>query len=159
MGPQDTFVVRLRSHRERSRISLNEISAATQIKSELLEAFERNDLSGWPRGVYARAWIAAYASVVGLDPRHTVEEFCRLFPQGDRRLGGMLQEIAAIVAHPSEYRDEFAHDIDRRRSPAFNVLQKPAWHLKAARTLQALSVRLLALKPQTQRLKRTLGLS
>ena len=127
MNPQETFITRLRRHRERNRISIDEICTETRIKRELLEAFEHFDLANWPRGVYARAWVRAYASAVGLDPIDTVDEFCRLFPQGDRRSGGTVQEIAAIVAHPSEYRDEFAHDTDRRRMPHVNVLPKPTW--------------------------------
>ena len=128
MNPQETFITRLRRHRERNRIALAEICAQTRIKREMLEAFERNDLSQWPRGVYARAWIRGYASAVGLDPIDTVDEFCRLFPQGDRRAGATVQEIAVIVSHPSEYRDEFGHETDRRRrTPEINVLPKPAW--------------------------------
>ena len=69
--------------------------------AELFEAFERNDLSGWPRGLYSRAWIRGYATVIGLDAIDTVDEFCRLFPQGDRRMASTVQEVAAIVAHPS----------------------------------------------------------
>ena len=125
MTSQETFVTRLRRYRERQQIPLDEIASATRVKRELLEAFERNDLSGWPRGLYARAWVRAYASAVGLDPIDVVEEFCRLFPQGDRRTHGTIQEMASIVAHPSEYRDEVAPELDRRRQPHVNVLSKP----------------------------------
>jgi len=152
MTPQDTFVTRLRRHRERSALSLDDIAATTRIKRDLLEAFERNDLTGWPRGVYARAWVRAYASVIGLDPVDTVDEFCRLFPHGDRRTGGTLQDMAAIVAHPSGYRDEFSHGVDRRqRTPHVNVLPKPAWHAAFTRPLQALWLR-MTLKPSPVRL-------
>ncbi len=106
MTPQESFVFRLRRHRERSGITLDEIVAATRIKAETLEAFERGDLSRWPSGLYSRASVRAYASVVGLDPIDTVDEFCRLFPHGDRRAGATLQQMAAVVAHASEYRDE-----------------------------------------------------
>src|ERR671913_938849 len=109
MTPQETFVIRLRRHRQRNRISLEEIAIETNVKPELLEALENNDLSEWPRGLYARSWIRAYASAVGLDPIDTVDEFCRLFPQGDRRARATIREIAEIVATPSEYRDEFSH--------------------------------------------------
>lgn len=126
MTPQDIFVGRLRRHRERNRISLDYIATETRVKRQLLERFERGDLTGWPRGLYARAWVRAYASVVGLDPIDTVDEFCRLFPEGDRRIRPTIQEIAAIVASPSEYRDEFVHDVDRRgRAPQVNMLPKP----------------------------------
>ena len=73
------------------------VEAIHAIRRQLLAAFERNDLSGWPRGLYARAWVRAYANVVGLDPSPTVDEFCRLFPQGDRRVGGTIQEMGAIA--------------------------------------------------------------
>ena len=129
MTPQEVFIGRLRRHRERNRISLEEIARETRVKPELLEAFERNDLSTWPRGLYARAWVRAYASAIGLDPIDTVDEFCRLFAHGDRRQGGMIQEIAAIVASPSEYEDEFNHvsEFDRRGAPRINMLPKPWW--------------------------------
>jgi hypothetical protein len=140
MTPQEIFVGRLRRHRERNHISLDDIAGDTRIKRELLEAFERNDLSGWPRGLYARAWIRAYASAIGVDAIDAVEEFCRLFPQGDRRVRPTIKQIAAIVASPSEYRDEFTgiSDIDRRGSaagdparrvpaPHINMMPKPRW--------------------------------
>lgn len=143
MNPQETFVTRLRRHRERNRITLDEIVANTRVKRELLEAFERNDLSEWPRGLYARAWVRAYASAAGLDPIDTVDEFCRLFPHGDRRTGGTVQEIAAIVAHESEYRDEYSLDMDRRRgsAPAINMMPKPAWHAVLAQAGRQLWMR------------------
>lgn len=95
-------------------MSLPEIAAATRIRQDLLEGLERGDLAQWPRGLYARTWVRAYAAMVGLDPLDTVDEFCRLFPHGDRRARETMREMAAIVAHPSEYRDEL-RDVDRRR--------------------------------------------
>ena len=128
MTPQDTFITRLRRHRERNRISIDEIVTNTRIKRELIDAFERGDLSAWPRGLYARAWVRGYASAIGLDPIDTVDEFCRLFPHGDRRTGGTVQEMAAIVAHDSEYRDEFSHPDRRRVTPQVNMMGKPGWN-------------------------------
>lgn len=114
MTPQEAFVTRLRRHRQKVRVSLDEIAADIRIKKPLLEAFEKNDLSAWPSGLYARAWVRAYASVVGLDPEDTVEEFCRLFPNGDRRSQPTIEEIAAIVASTSQYRDDFDPSSNRR---------------------------------------------
>lgn len=125
MTPQESFVTRLRRHRQRYRLSLEQMAAEAHVKVELLEALERNDLSAWPRGLYARAWIRAYADAVGLDPVDTVNQFCRLFPQGDRRAAATIQEIAAIVASPSEYRDEFDHPERRRRST--DVRPRMSW--------------------------------
>src|SRR6185436_7873879 len=91
-------------------------------------AFESGDLTAWPRGIYARAWIRGYADVIGLDPIDTVDEFCRLFPQGDRRAEGTFRDFAAIVAHPSTYQDEIGHPIegDRRRpSTPVDAIESP----------------------------------
>jgi len=125
MTPQETFVTRLRRHRERNRISLEEIAAETRVKKELFEELEANDLSSWPRGLYARAWVRTYACAVGLDPIDTVDEFCRLFPQGDRRGHATMQDIAAIVASGvGEFKDEFPHP--ERRQSALRVQAPPA---------------------------------
>src|SRR5512139_4019477 len=117
MTPQETFVTRLRRHRQRNQMSLDEIAQETRVKGELLDALENNDLSQWPKGVYARAWIRAYASAVGLDPIDTVNEFCRLLPQGDRRVDATMAGIAAIVATESASRDAIQH-ADRRKAGA-----------------------------------------
>lgn len=128
---QALFAFRLRLYRERRRISLCEVAAATRIRQEVLEGLERGDLAGWPRGLYARTWVRAYAAIVGLDPVETVDEFCRLFPHGDRRARDTMREIAAIVAHPSEYRDEL-RDVDRRRRGTPPPLPAPQPPLRAA---------------------------
>src|SRR6478672_5208727 len=114
MNPQVTFVTRLRRERQRHGIALDDIARQSRIKPELLEAFENNDLTDWPRGLYARAWVRAYAVAVGLDPADTVDEFCRLYLHGDRRARSTIREIAEITATDSEYRDDIGHD-DRRR--------------------------------------------
>jgi cytoskeletal protein RodZ len=51
MSPQEAFVTRLRRYRERYRLSLDEIAAQHNIRRDLLEALENNDLSHWPRGL------------------------------------------------------------------------------------------------------------
>ena len=131
MTPQETFITRLRRHRERNHISLDDIVAQTRIKRDQLEAFERGDLEAWPRGIYARAWVRGYASVIGLDPIDTVDEFCKLFPQGDRRAQSTFRDFAAIIAQPTAYQDEFENAADmpetdrRSASPAVNMMPPP----------------------------------
>ena len=129
MTDQDAFVSRIKRHRERNRISVTQIAVATCIREELIEGLERNDLDGWPRGIYARAYVRAYATTIGLDPDDTVDDFCRLFPQGNRRAEPTIKEIAAIVASESGWQDEFdrAEEQDRRKSPAINMLPKRNW--------------------------------
>lgn len=130
-GPQALFAFRLCLYRERTRISLREIAAVTRIRQERLEGLERGDLTHWPRGLYARTWVRAYAAMVGLDPVDTVDEFCRLFPHGDRRARETMRDIAAIVAHPSEYCDE-VRDLDRRRRGTLHAAPAPEAGLRAA---------------------------
>ena len=117
MTEQETFTTRLRRHRERSRIKLADISRDTRVKLELLQGLEKNDLSSWPKGLYARAYVRAYAAAIGLDSDEAVNEFCRLFPHGDRRAEPTLREIADIVASPSQFKYDYryATDSDRRR--------------------------------------------
>jgi hypothetical protein len=139
MTPQEMFIARLRRYRQRNAISLDEISGKTRVKRELLEAFENNDLSEWPRGLYARAWIRGYAGAVGLDPLDTVDEFCRLFPHGDRRAKSTIRELAQIVAAPSEYMDEFSHTEERRATAAGERPRAAAtWHAPFVQAFRAL---------------------
>jgi transcriptional regulator with XRE-family HTH domain len=156
MSRQETFVTQLRRFRQRNRISLEEIAAETRVKQELLEAFENNDLSEWPRGLYARAWIRAYASAIGLDPVDTVNDFCRLFPQGDRRASGTIREIAEIVASPPEYADEITHE-DRRGGASRIAARRPSfWQVPVSEAGRMLLQRLLATKAMPSfRLRRT----
>ena len=149
MTPQETFVTRLRRQRMRARVSIEQIADSLRIKPEIIAAFEANDLSEWPKGLYSRAWVRAYALAVDLDPVDTVDEFCRLFPQGDRRAGGTIQEIAAIVASPSEYRDEHAHTEGRRASDVTpETTSKPAWHAFVSQPSRALWMRLTRVAPE-----------
>ena len=145
MTPQENFITRLRRHRERNRIALDEIASQTRIKREQLEAFERGDLETWPRGIYARAWVRAYASVVGLDPIDTVDDFCKLFPHGDRRAQPTFREYAAIIAHPSAYQDEFEHlaETDRRAQEGAPAPAPPSWRRQMGRLVRSL----LSLRP------------
>jgi len=148
---QETFIARLRRHRERNQVSIGQIAIATRVKPEMFEAFERNDLTEWPRGLYARAWIRGYAGAVGLDAIDTVDEFCRLFPQGDRRAARTVQEVAAIVAHPSEYREEIAPELDRRlNARRVDAGPAPAWYTTLVRSAYLLWMR-LAPPPTTRR--------
>jgi hypothetical protein len=80
---------------------------------------------------------------VGLDPGDTVDDFCRLFPQGDRRANGTIRDIASIVASASEYRDEFPHGQDRRAAPD----QPPSvplvsWHMPVTQAARVAWVKL-----------------
>jgi transcriptional regulator with XRE-family HTH domain len=115
------FGPNLRRIRTQRGISLERIAADTKVGIALWAGLERNDLSRWPTGIYSRAYIRAYAQAIGLDPEATVDEFCRVFPHGDRRAVAGIRAHAEIVGHDElEWRDDLPdEDADRRGgSPA-----------------------------------------
>jgi hypothetical protein len=102
---KESFGPVLRAGRERRRVSLADLCRETKVRPEIWEALEANDLAAWPNGIYARSLIRQYAERVDLDPEALVNEFCRLFPNGDRRAEPLFREYAAIVAHDLAYRE------------------------------------------------------
>jgi transcriptional regulator with XRE-family HTH domain len=101
MSESDTFGPRLRRERERRGISLETIATVTKVGIDLWEGLERSDFSRWPSGIFARAFVRDYARAIGVDADEVVDEFCRLFPNGDRRAARIIQGQAAIVGHAS----------------------------------------------------------
>jgi transcriptional regulator with XRE-family HTH domain len=106
MSHKESFGLRLRAARERRGLTLESVTAKTKVPIALWEALERNDLARWPSGLFARAYVRDYARLVGLDPEEVVEEFCRYFPNGDRRRGNLIRAQAEIVDIRPQYRDE-----------------------------------------------------
>ena len=73
----------LRQRREERRISLRQIAATTKISPGALEAIERDDIKRLPGGIFARAFVRAYAAELDLDPERTLAEFLAQFPAAD----------------------------------------------------------------------------
>jgi len=101
----NAFGPNLRRVRVQRGISIAQIAEHTKIAPDLLEGLEKNDLSGWPVGIYARAFVRQYACAIGADPDGTVDEFCRWFPQGDRRAEPIVRGHAEIVGHTLEWQE------------------------------------------------------
>jgi hypothetical protein len=99
MSDRDTFGPRLRSERERRGINIETIVAVTKVGADLWIGLERNDFSKWPSGIFARAFVRDYAKAVGLDADDVVDEFCRLYPNGDRRAVRLIKAQAEILGH------------------------------------------------------------
>jgi transcriptional regulator with XRE-family HTH domain len=126
----DTFGPNLRRLRMKRGIPLEQIAARTKVNVALWTAMERNDLSRWPTGIYARAFMREYASAIGEDPESTVDEFCRWFAQGDRRAEPTIRGQAEIVGHQNlVWQDEappHVSDGDRRGSSLKTQVLAPA---------------------------------
>lgn len=103
MSDRETFGPRLRSERERRNISLETIASVTKVSADLWDGLERNDFSRWPSGIFARAFVRDYARAIGLDEDEVLEEFCRLFPIGDRRVSRLIQAQAQLIGHSLDY--------------------------------------------------------
>src|SRR5690349_17420689 len=113
---QGTFGPTLRRVRLGRGISLEDIARQTKVSTDLWEDLERNDCHRWPSGIYARAYIREYAVLLGVDPDETVDEFCREFPQGDRRVEPLIRGQAALIGHNLSWYDDLAPEGERRAS-------------------------------------------
>lgn len=115
---RDAFGPNLRRIRIQRGISIYELVTATNVNAALWEGLEANDLKRWPTGIYARAYVRSYAKVIGVDPETTVDDFCRWFPQGDRRAEIVIRGHAEIIGHQDlQYQDQVppsVGDSDRR---------------------------------------------
>lgn len=100
----DSLGARLRRKREEQQIALEAIAADTKIKLTLLEALERDDLSGWPSGIFRRGYVRAYARAIGLPPDAVVNEFVALYPDPDES-DTLLSAGLPKSAEPESWRD------------------------------------------------------
>jgi transcriptional regulator with XRE-family HTH domain len=125
MGEREAFGPNLRRIRVQRGISLDQIAAATKVSHDLWAGLERNDFSRWPTGIYARAYVRAYALQLGVDAETAVDDFCRFFPQGDRRVARVVREQAALVGHQSVWKDELTGTVKRNRRAVVESEEDP----------------------------------
>ena len=71
MTERDAFGPNLRRIRVQRGVTLDQIAAETKVAAGVWAGFERNDFSRWPTGIYARSYVRAYASLIGVDPEAT----------------------------------------------------------------------------------------
>jgi hypothetical protein len=65
----------LRQARNRRKVELSEVEAATRIRLRYLQAIEAEDWDVLPGGVYTRGFIRTYASFLGLDGDRLVDDY------------------------------------------------------------------------------------
>ena len=115
MSGREAFGPNLRRMRIQRGVSLQQIAEETNVSEVLWAAMEHNDFSRWPNGIFARAYIRDYAKMVGADPDTAVDEFCRWFPQGDRRADRQIRGHAEIVNHKLHATGELPPGVDEDR--------------------------------------------
>ena len=123
---REAFGPNLRRLRRRRGVSLESIAAATNVPVAVWQALEDNDLYGWPSGVFARALVADYARLVGMDPDDVVDDFCRLFPKGDRRRSRVLVDYAALIGEAQVSTDDVPPGQERRAVPTPRARRSPS---------------------------------
>lgn len=83
MGVEDGVGATLREARNRRKIDLSEVEAATKIRVRYLRAIENEEWGLLPGDAYARSFVRTYAAYLGLDAE-------RLAEQQRRRSGGAV---------------------------------------------------------------------
>ncbi len=102
----------LRQARERRGVSLRHIAVTTKISVTALEALERNNVSRLPGGIFSRGFVRSYATEVGLDPEHTVQEFIERYP---------TQDAGHSTRHTREFQE--AEDVENQRQVAGTAIK------------------------------------
>jgi transcriptional regulator with XRE-family HTH domain len=118
MSAREAFGPNLRRLRLQRGLTLEQIADRTKVSAALWDGLEQNDLSKWPSGIFARAYVREYAEIIGADADATIDEFCRWFPQGDRRAERLIRGQAEIVGHPLDWQDQVSSEADRRAGGA-----------------------------------------
>ena len=107
---KETFGPVLRAARERRGVTLKQLALETKLSVELWEGLEENDLSRWPKRVFARSYVRDYALRVGLDRRRSRQ---RVLPAVSR-----VGRSPRRARHPREGADHRARSRVGRSSGA-----------------------------------------
>jgi transcriptional regulator with XRE-family HTH domain len=113
LKPSPGFGPRLRARREERRITLAAVAESIKVKASLLEGLERNDVSGWPPGIYRRALVREYAKAIGLPTEVVLEEFCEMFPEPEERKGAPVSRHHFATGDGGDFRITFAEPSTR----------------------------------------------
>ncbi len=75
----------LREARNRRKVDLSEVEAATRIRVRYLRAIENEEWDVLPGGVYTRGFIRTYASFLGLDGERLADDYRKSIEGGGQR--------------------------------------------------------------------------
>ena len=99
----------LREARNRRKVELPEVEAATKIRVRYLRAIENEDWDALPGGAYTRGFIRTYASYLGLDGERLADDY--------RRSDG-ADPAASAARRSGSSRVPTGARAQRRRAPA-----------------------------------------
>ena len=86
----------LREARIRARIDITEVEVRTKIRAKYLRAIENEEWDLLPGPVYVKSFLRTYGDFLGLDSRHLVDEYKRLYERPTD------QELRPITARARE---------------------------------------------------------
>jgi hypothetical protein len=91
-----------REARNRRKIDLSEVEAATRIRVRYLRAIENEEWDVLPGGVYTRGFIRTYAAYLGLDGERLAEDYRKEVEAGQR--GVAVEPVAASASQAPQHR-------------------------------------------------------
>lgn len=146
MADRDQFGLRLRREREKRGISLDALASATKVSADLWTGLERDDLSRWPAGIFARAFVRDYAKTIGLDADAVVDEFCRHYEIADRRTSRIVKAQAELIGHDLHAvpADPLPAGRERRRERRAAASEAPVFRTHYAPRLLSAGIDLLS---------------
>jgi cytoskeleton protein RodZ len=162
-----TFGEFLRTRRQRAGISLDQIANETKIPQRHFEALEHGSVRTWPRGMYTRAMLRAYAESVGIDKEYVADQFQRVFEQKPeepvapapqpvgvaqapaRRLRPVLVCIAAVFAIVALMAVFSLRSTDVPAAAEYQVVQQSAAPAPTTAVSPAIEVAARATAPRT----------
>lgn len=96
-----------REARNRRKVDLSEVEAATRIRVRYLRAIENEEWDVLPGGVYTRGFIRTYAAYLGLDGERLAEDYRKSVEAGQR--GTAAEPIAAATSQAPQRRWPLPH--------------------------------------------------
>ena len=98
MDSRQSFCLALKAARERRGVTLTQIAEATKVCVSHFAALERSDLRSWPKGLFRRAFFRGYVEMIGLPVAETMDEFVRVFPDGEAATSAIAEPAADTSA-------------------------------------------------------------
>lgn len=95
----------LREARNRRKVDLEEVEAATRIRARYLRAIENEEWDVLPGGVYTRGFIRTYASFLGLDGERLADDYRTSVEGGVSGRGPDPEPRTPVPSHRPPRRD------------------------------------------------------
>jgi len=91
----------LREARNRRKVELSAVEAATKIRVRYLQALENEEWDALPGGAYTRGFIRTYASYLGLDGDRLADDYRRATqPSGGERVPKRVEPVPTGARRP-----------------------------------------------------------